>query len=109
MKVTQAMLDAAKRAAPELPIVSLDDALHAALADVPEPDEMDARAFQALGRKLHQAERQAEYNAAVAAKLADQVNAAEAKLAKVREWELLNNGIHNAAWRDLVEILDGEL
>ncbi len=33
----------------------------------------------------------------------------EAKLAKVREWELLNNGIHNAAWRDLVEILDGEL
>ncbi len=41
MKVTQAMLDAAKRAAPELPIVSLDDALNAALADVPEPSRND--------------------------------------------------------------------
>ncbi len=107
MKVTQAMLDAAKRAAPELPIVSLDDALNAALADVPDPDEMDARAFQALGRKLHQAEKQAEYNAAVAVKLADQVNAAEAKLAKVREWADRNKYDIDQVFY-LVKILDGD-
>ncbi len=72
--------------------------LETALADVPELS-FEASEYRRLWGKC--------MDSRLAACKAHE--AAEAKLAKVREWELLNNGIHNAAWRDLVEILDGEL
>ncbi len=105
MKVTDEMVERAFAALgghsqPNVLRQALRIALEAALADVPEwPDPKNGlvpdRAFlQAQAR-------------AIAAE--EKLAALEARTAKVREWELLNNGIHNAAWRELVEILDGEL
>ena len=77
MQVTQQMLDAAKAERPELPIWALHLALIAALADVPEPADME-RAYELSARGLGK-----------------RIAELEAKLASVRaladEWEALSD------------------
>ncbi len=94
MKVTQAMLDAAKRAVPELPIFLLGEALEAALADVPEPS-IDAAEYRRLWGKC--------MDSRLAACKAHE--AAEAKLARVQALaDVLVGGVGNT----LRAILDGD-
>jgi hypothetical protein len=97
MKVTQAMLDAAKRAMPGLPIWGLQEALQAALKDAPEPlSDLDHGCIESMKHNAQRARAEA-----AEARIAE----LEALLGKVRAW----SEIDRPDLDDLHIILDGKV